>query len=141
MRLMDARVCEIFGQSVVELLAKHGFREVGRIDDDGWFTRNYFNGRLGIRLLYHLNDKEFSVSRPDRLDTHYPLSLIMAYFSGDGPAGFSLDERARFFDQHYVRIARMLGRRDGGADLKGLHRYIRAYNLARFGLDEPEMPI
>ena len=137
--LMDEQVRRVFGQALIDVLTKYRFRRIGGIDE-GWFTRDYVNRDFGIHLVYHLNDQLISIRCLDHQGGEYPLPSVMDYFCGDQPAGISHADQASFLDQHYARIVRMCRRRDGGADLKGLHRSIRAYQLSHFGLDAPKDP-
>jgi hypothetical protein len=137
--LMDEQVRRVFGQALIDVLTKYRFRRIGGIDE-GWFTRDYVNRDFGIHLVYHLNDREVSIMCLDRLLTTHSISSVGAYFSGEEPSVLEPADQARFIDQHYKRIARMLRRRDGGADLRGLHESNRSRMLARFGIQLPENP-
>ncbi len=144
--MRDDELKETFGEPLLDVLAKHGFHEVGRFQDsDGWYLRDYSNGEMGVRLMNHMGtDVEF-ISRSDI--SHYrpelvPKGIMACYSVATVAADFgdvlddraSNDNRARYIDRNFSRIARIFAERDRGVALRALHDRLVQESRRRFGI-------
>ena len=123
--MRDEAVAQEFGDLLPAVLERFGFREVGRyVDDQGWFTRTYFNGKMGIRLVFHMGWVVEFMPRTN-MEAYTSIQYVGDFFgdpiSDDSPN----DEKARYIEENWQRIERLFGELDGGEALRALRDYLR----------------
>jgi hypothetical protein len=125
----------------MDVLAKHGFHEIGRVEKGPVTAVDFSNGKFGVELIDNpVDEKRMFLMEADRLEEHHPFTLVVAYLRGAAdPIVEPLDSLARFFDEHYSRIARLFSKH-GGADREGLEEHDRLWHLRMFGLDLRKKP-
>lgn len=132
---MDDELKSTFGEALLEVLAKRGFREVGRFDDkEGWYTRTYSNGEMGVRLVYHMRTEVEFIPRGEmNNDVHISVGQVAEFF-GDGLRDSdSNDDKARYFDRNFPRIVHIFGKRDRGVGVRVLIEYFLELQRRRYG--------
>ena len=123
--MRDEAVAQEFGDLLPEVLQRFGFREVGRyVDNQGWFTRTYSNGRMGIRLVFHMcRAVEFMPRR--NMEAYTNIEFVGDFFGDPIRDDSPSDDKARYIERNWLRLERLFGELDGGEDLRALEDYLR----------------
>jgi hypothetical protein len=121
----DEDVTREFGDLLLTVLEQHGFREVGRyVDDLGWFTRTYFNGKMGVRLVYHLGTSVELMPRRS-IEAYTSIQYVGDFLNDPVRDDSNNDEKAQYLERNLPRLERLFGELDGGRELRQLQEYRR----------------